>query len=137
MIRLELNTKKRSDKQTLGYMDVYKDDVWQFALATLEQDWKNNEKNVSCLPAGFHVVEPHNSEKHPDSFILKGTGDRTFILIHILNFMFQTAGCIGVGLYHAYINDDKYLDLASSTAAMNKLRAVCKNEKVISIQINR
>lgn len=137
MVKLELNTKRFSDKQTIGWMDVYKNNVYQFSLATLEQEWNNNVISNSCIPPGFYIVEHCNTKKHPNSFLLKGTEPRTAIMIHILNFMFQTEGCIGVGLYHEDINADGYPDLVSSGKAMDKLRAICKNEKTIFININR
>lgn len=136
MIRLILYRKKYRDKQTLGRMDVYRNDEYLFTLATLEQEWNNNMTSNSCIPPGFYMAEHYNSPNHPNTFIIKDTEPRTYILIHILNFFYQTEGCIGVGLTHGDTNKDGYSDLVRSADAMNKLREVCKNETVISIQIN-
>lgn len=137
MIRLELITKRLNDKQTIGHMDVYKNEAYHSTFATLEQEWNNNEISNSCLPPGFHIVLPYHSKKHPNSFILEDTAPRTKILIHVLNFMYQTEGCIGLGLYHDYIDDDKYIDLVSSGEAMKKFRRICEGEKTIFINIKR
>lgn len=135
MIRLELQRMKYRDKQTLGRMDVYQDDEYLFTLATLEQEWRSNERSNSCVPPGFYIVEHYSSQNHPNTFILRGTAPRTYILIHSGNYHTHTAGCILVGLTHADINKDGYIDTVSSVDAMNKLRQVCKGEKTISINI--
>lgn len=135
MIRLELQRMKYRDKQTIGRMDVYRDDEYLFTLATLEQEWNNNETSNSCVPPNFYQVKPYSSKGHPDTFILLDTKPRTYILIHKGNYYNHTEGCILVGLTHSDINNDGYYDVANSTDALNKLREVCKNEKAIYIQI--
>lgn len=137
MIRLLLNTKKFTDVQTIGLLEVWKNNVFQFCLSTLEQEWNNNKTSDSCVFPGLYIIEPHSSTTHGDCFILRDVKGRTAILIHSGNYCTHTEGCILVGLTHGDINNDGYLDVISSKEAMKKLLSVCQNEKVIYIDIKR
>ncbi len=73
---------------------------------TVERDWKNNEKSVSCIPAGTYQVRRHDSPSKGDCFSLsnpnvgvtvRGPSKREHCLIHIANFVHEVIGCIGVG----------------------------------------
>ena len=135
MIELKLKRKKYTDKQTLGTMDVYKDNVFVCCFATLEQKWNNNAISDSCLPKGEHIVEHYSSEKYKDVFIIKDTEPRTYILIHPLNYNTQTEGCIGIGLTHDDINLDGVIDISQSGKAVDKLNYICRGVEVINIKI--
>ena len=135
MIELILKRKKYTDKQTIGIMEVYRNNLFECSFATLEQEWNNNERSNSCIPKGFYIVKPYSSKKHPDSFIVEGTEPRTYILIHKGNYNTHTEGCILPGLIHMDINKDGYLDVISSAQAMIRLNNICKDEKIISLTI--
>ena len=135
MIQLKLHRKRYSDKQVIGTMDVYHYNDFLFSLATLEQDWNNNEISKSCVPPGFYQVSHWDSNRFGDSFILLNTSPRSHILIHSGNYHTSTEGCILVGLTHDDINGDGYIDVSSSRDAMDKLREVCDGENVITITI--
>ena len=67
-----------------------------FAL-TLEPPWKNNEKNISCIPCGLYQCEFHISPKFGPTYQVKGVPDRTHILFHKGNYTKNTKGCVLVG----------------------------------------
>ncbi len=135
MIELKLTRRKYTDKQTIGTIDIFKDNVFRYSLMCLEKAWKNNEINESCIPKGFYTVQPYNSDKHPNTFILEDTAPRSYILIHKGNYYNNSAGCLLVGLTFEDINNDGYLDVKYSTEAMEKLNYICKDEKYISLTI--
>lgn len=114
-----------SDKQTLGKLSVYLFNDWLFDLYTLEQEWSNNEISDSCIIPGNYIVSPANSSKHGKCFEVLNVENRTKILFHVLNYYFQSQGCIGVGLEQGDINDDGYKDLKRSSDAMNDLIEEC------------
>lgn len=131
MIHWKLNRKKYADTQTVGVMDVYEDDVFVFAVAILEQEWNNNAIGNSCIPLGNYTVDSWDSEKHPNSFIVRGTEPRTAILFHTGNYNWHSKGCLLPGLYHKDINKDGYIDVAQSGAAMKKLNALCRGKEIL------
>ena len=69
-----------------------------FVPATLELPWRQNQHNVSRIPAGvypaFRFMSPHIGY---ELFQLANVPDRVGIDIHIGNTMKDTAGCILVG----------------------------------------
>ena len=69
---------------------------------TLENPWKDNERNVSCIPEGIYPVRlrlPRESATRDYIHLLvKDVKDRDYILIHIGNTAKDTSGCILVGL---------------------------------------
>ena len=135
MIELKLNRKKYRDKQTLGVMDVYKNNEFVCSMATLEKAWLNNQRNESCIFPGFYIVEHYHSVNHPNSFEITNVKDRTSILIHSGNYYTHTAGCILIGLTHTDLNNDGYYDVEQSSKAYDKLRSICKYEEIININI--
>jgi hypothetical protein len=131
MILWKLKRKKHRDKQTVGTMDVYEDEVFLFSLATLEQEWNDNAIGNSCIPKGGYTVKDWDSKKHPISFIVEGTEPRTFILFHVGNYNYHSQGCILPGMYHEDINKDGYIDVAQSGNAMGRLNTYCRGKTML------
>ena len=65
---------------------------------TLERPWLDNSPNISCIPEGQYFVKllysPHFGRPLPH---ILGVPGRIGILIHALNYVTQTEGCIGIG----------------------------------------
>lgn len=69
-----------------------------FSLFTLEDLWRNNESNVSCIPKGTYHCTSHNGRHFKDVWRLLNVPNRTAVLIHSGNTHRDTQGCILVGL---------------------------------------
>lgn len=104
------------DKQTLGIMEIAGRKIY-----TLELAWKNNQKRISCIPAGEYQVVKRFSEKYGNHFHVQDVFNRDFILIHHGNFYTDILGCILVGFGLADINKDGLQDVTSSKKAMDFL----------------
>lgn len=135
MIQLKLTRRKYTGNQTIGTIDVFKDNVFISSFCCLERGWLNNKLNQSCIPKGNYIVKHYNSNAHPNTFVVEGTHPRTGILIHKGNFYTDSAGCIILGLMFTDLNNDKFLDVKYSTEAMNKLNDICKGEEIINLDI--
>lgn len=61
---------------------------------SLELPWKDNQKDISCLPEGEYELAKRYSKKHSWHLILKGTYPRELCLIHEANYVRQLRGCI-------------------------------------------
>lgn len=78
-------------------------------LYSLELPWKNNQKNVSCVPPGVYQLIPYTSIKHDSTWYLEneslGVGgadaERSYCEIHSANWTSQLEGCIALGLEDA------------------------------------
>lgn len=106
----------KEQNQTIGKL-VYKD----VECYTLELPYKNNNRNISCIPVGLYNVERRYSTKYKYHFHITNVPDRSLILIHHGNFNYQTRGCILVGEDIADINADGAVDVTNSKATMRLL----------------
>lgn len=80
---------------------------------TCEQPWRNNQKGISCIPAGDYALVPHDSTKHPNVVAFVNPALRVFhheadapkdggsfraeCLIHNANDPDQLHGCVAPG----------------------------------------
>ena len=101
----------------------------EFTCCTVEQDWENNNPNVSCIPNGTYKLETHDSPRHGGCLILvnedlgigrhRGDAKRFGCLIHKANLASQLEGCIAPGMsYGCYKNQ---WSVTSSSVALAKL----------------
>lgn len=67
---------------------------------TIERPWLDNQRNVSCVPAGSYraIFLPRSaSGKYRRVWHLKPVDDRTGILVHNGNLVRHTKGCLILG----------------------------------------
>ena len=73
----------------------------EFFCETLENPWKNNVRNISCIPDGVYDVRlrlPRESASRDYLHLLvKEVPNRDYILFHRGNTSADTSGCILVG----------------------------------------
>lgn len=115
-------------------------------LATIERPWIPNPAGPggmlreSCIPDGPYHVQPWNSPRFPNTYILQNNVlgvymqpnlippgqafGRSAILIHVGNYVQDVLGCIAVGMHHA---QDR-LAVIDSRIAMDRLREVLGKE---------
>lgn len=65
----------------------------------MEDDWKSNQPNESCIPAGTYLLVRTVYHKHGyETFEVTGVQGRQRILIHPANTEEDVQGCIGLGM---------------------------------------
>jgi len=88
-----------------GNLVVYNDVETVLTAVTVEKPWKNNERFISCVPAGAYVLEKHSSEKYGETYALVGGTvshyeeegkERYTCLLHGGNTHKAVEGCIAV-----------------------------------------
>jgi hypothetical protein len=94
---------------------------------TLEDPWKNNQRNISCIPTGVYKCVPHNGAKYKGVWRLENVPGRSAILIHAGNSTSDTEGCILVGSEYG-----ENLILRSQ-AALDKLRKELPDEFILTV----
>lgn len=81
-------------KCTSGYLAV-NDNIICY---TLEKPWKDNQKNISSIPAGsYDGILRYDHSDHWRIELLNVPGNRTHIQIHVGNTVADVSGCILVG----------------------------------------
>ena len=80
------------DDCTIGTIEVGK-----FRAFTLELPWLNNQRNISCIPAGLYECTKHFSSKNGECIAVHDVLMRDYIQIHFGNRLEDTQGCVLVG----------------------------------------
>ncbi len=89
---------------------------------TCEREWKDNQPNVSCVPTGFYLLEPHDGTKYKNTFALVGStvshiGDgasvtRSACVFHKASKGSQLQGCIALGTSVTLVADSSWAKLS-------------------------
>lgn len=131
---IERNKEQKSPKQTIGKLSVIdKSGKVIFTCHTLELPWKNNQKQVSCIPPAMYCVKKRHSAKYGNHFHILNVPNREYILIHQGNYYTQILGCVLVGSALADINKDGIADVTNSVATMKKLNELLPNDFQVEI----
>lgn len=103
-------------KQTLGEFQV-----GEFTCFSLELPWRENKKQVSCIPIGTYPVRKFNSPKFGMCYAVDNVPDRSQVRIHAGTNFGHTLGCILPAMEQRDLNADGHLDNVSSRIALGKL----------------
>jgi len=101
---------RRSDQGTEGVLLFN-----QTHCYTLELPWRNNQRQISCIPPGNYDVEIRLSNKYGRIYWVRHVPNRSYILIHSGNFAgdvkkgFKThvMGCILLGKVMGYLGGQR------------------------------
>jgi len=67
----------------------------QFLCYTIELPWKNNEKQISCIPEGKYLLQKRFSKRYLWHLEVTNVANRSLILIHPANYaLYELQGCI-------------------------------------------
>lgn len=91
---LRLKRVSYTEAETFGVL--LEDDVP--ICVTLEDPWRNNERDVSCIPIGSYLCKRKVSPKFGETFEVTGVPSRDHILFHAGNTHLDTHGCILTGV---------------------------------------
>jgi hypothetical protein len=124
MKTVTLTRTEYTGKQTLGFLQL-----GAFKCKTLERAWKNNERNISCIPKGEYVVKWTFSPKFMRyTYEIQNVPNRSGIRIHVANYWYQINGCIALGSGFSDINSDGELDVINSKNTITQLEQLLNKE---------
>ena len=125
---MKLTVRRITEYQNATYGVLFIDGKPSFV--TLEDAWKGNAKQVSCIPTGTYKIVRHKSPRFGKTYKVLDVPDRSEILIHAGNTHEDTQGCILVGLMFGVLGAQTAI-LSSRTAfeaLMNELKDVKEAE---------
>jgi hypothetical protein len=91
-----------------------------FTCKTLELSWKNNQRNISCIPTGEYEVKRKFSFKFGWVYEIQNVPNRTNIYFHSGNTFFDIQGCILLGTHYGDLNKDESADIFNSKITVKK-----------------
>ena len=95
-------------------------------MVTLEDAWRNNERQVSCIPVGRYTIKLHRSPRFGMTYQVIDVPERSHILFHAGNTHKDTHGCILVGLQYGRV--DKETSILASKAAFDRFMMIMNGE---------
>jgi len=98
---------------------------------TLELPWRDNQRNVSCIPPGSYTAERIVSKRFGETILLHGVPNRSEILIHTGNTVIDSRGCILPGKSVGEMKGMRAV-LSSGMAMAELLKAVRDKPEVLS-----
>lgn len=115
---VEITRTKSDTEQTTSILEAYNNGA-KFTCKTLELGWRNNLKNISCIPTGTYKVKWNFSPRFLKyTYELQAVSGRSGIRIHSANYFYQLNGCIALGSDLLDINKDERLDVTNSKITM-------------------
>ena len=111
---------EQTDKVTRGVL-IHENNA--IAL-TLENPWKGNTPNISCIPTGIYLCKRIDSPRFGETFEVTDVEGRTHILFHSGNVESQTKGCILLG--------NMLTEYKGEPAVLNSNKTVKKFMEVLS-----
>lgn len=119
---------KETDECTYGVMHV--NGFPRFV--TLELPWRNNERNVSCIPVGSYECSQFRSRKYGSTIRVNSVPERSGIIFHVGNFPEDTRGCVLVGTGFSTYRGSAIIE---SKRAMENFREMLRSEKNINLTV--
>lgn len=88
----------------------------------IELPWRENQVNISCIPAGVYPAVATNRASNGDyAILLDRVPGRTEIMIHAANFVRDLRGCQAPGTGFKDIDNDGIIDVENSRQVMRLL----------------
>lgn len=98
-MRLVLSRTENTPDGVFGTLALFSESGGSLALYTMEEDWKDNQRRESCIPAGVYTIQRTIYRRHwYETFEVINVPGRTRILFHPANTEEDVEGCIGLGL---------------------------------------
>ena len=133
MQKFRIKRKICSTQATLG---VWYDSYGNKICRTLENPWRANLQDVSCIPEGTYNVVRDDVGKFK-YFRILGVPNRTLIEIHNGNYEKDTRGCILVGEHWAFLKrkgaDEDEWAVTNSKNTIEKLSQILPDKFELTI----
>lgn len=123
---------KRIATGTNGTFGVILFNEIPFAL-TLERQWLNNQRGISCVPAGNYICKRVNSPKFGNTFEITNVPNRTSILLHKGNLDDDSHGCVLIGEQFEPVNGSP--GIQASTHGYNEFMSITKDINEFDLEI--
>lgn len=130
MTIVELIREDQDNEATIGRLYVEGVEV----CYTLEEPWRDNKPDISCIPEGIYPLELEFSpSKGCRLWTIKNVPGRKYVRIHIGNTVDDTEGCPLTGTRPGKLNGKKAV--LASTPAFHKFMAAMKGATEAEIYV--
>lgn len=136
-MRIKLHRYWQDRNQSLSSCVVLDDNNQPlFSSIMLERGWRDNQKSVSCIPAGIYTVVLEWSPRFQMMlWEIKGVPNRSECKFHASNYWHQLNGCIAPGRQPKDMNRDGYLDVTASRSTLKAFHSALKSVTQATLEI--
>jgi hypothetical protein len=136
-------TLKRVSMTDDGVIGVLLSGTYPVCL-TLEEEWRDNAKGISCIPEGSYLCKRTITPKHGETFeVMNVPGGRTAILFHSGNTESDTQGCILTGMEYSFIDavdeesgiKEKQIAVLRSREAFKLFMEACERKETFALHV--
>ncbi|MEM6718927.1 MAG: DUF5675 family protein [Bacteroidota bacterium] len=137
MKRVKLQRLWEDRNQSTGVLTVLTDSGQpMFASLCIERGDRNNQRNVSNVPAGtYPLVLEFSPRFQRKLYELKDVPNRSECKVHASNYWHQLNGCIAPGVKLKDMNSDGYYDVTDSRKALDAFHRALKGVEKTTIEI--
>ena len=131
-----LFTIKRTHYRDDGVFGVMDREGQPFCV-TIELPWKNNQKEISCIPEGEYLCERFLRSSGQETFLVLNVPNRDGILIHTANTISDLRGCIGIAeFFHKKdVSGNTQTSVGMSKDAFNEFMNMLSGQKTFKLVI--
>lgn len=105
-----------------------------FKSESIERGWKDNQRNISCIPEGvYELVLEYSPRFKQNLWEIKGVPNRSECKFHAANYARQLNGCIALGEKRIDIDGDGFHDVTNSKKTMLNFHAAMGNDTVATL----
>jgi hypothetical protein len=104
-----------------------------FAFVTMEPEWKDNLRGISCIPAGQYLCKRVDTPKHGNTFQVMQVPGRDSILFHSGNVEVDTEGCILLGMEPGIVDGKRAV--VRSKEAFGKFLEILKDKQTFNLNV--
>lgn len=134
MIQVILDRIGEFDDQTFGVLKIGNSlSAARPRFVTLEDAWRENRREVSCIPVGVYTCVEHDSPKFGPTYLVRDVPGRSAILVHPGNNHEDTRGCILVG--SSYASDLGASGIVDSRVAFAKFLRLLRDVKEFTLTV--
>lgn len=126
---LKITRLEYGNNETIGVLQL----VDKVLCWTLELPYRDNQKNISCIPKGKYKCIRVKSPKFGECWHVQDVPNRSEILIHTGNTHHDIQGCILLGSGVGYLNDDRAV--LGSKNAVNEFMVKTKGVNEIDLEV--
>lgn len=109
--------------------------IGKFCCKVLEQPWKNNESNISCIAKGtYQCLWSYMNDMKEYHYQLQNVPGRSGIFIHEGNYFGDSAGCILLGNSFGDANNDGQVDVLNSKVTLSTFEQLL-NKQPFTLEI--
>jgi hypothetical protein len=123
----------RGEHGVFGTADLLQDERPLYSFFSGEEEWRDNQPNISCIPVGAYALRKVASPKFGDTYQICDVPGRKNVLVHWGNTEEDTEGCVLLGLSMGFTVVEKDEETGKRAKKLSVLQSKAAWEKFMKL----